>query len=62
MPSLIDLLIFQIAPNFLGTLISKILVKGSDPSGYKKAFTNPLRSVTPLIEKVSGMDELSVIE
>lgn len=42
----------KIAPNFLGTLISKVLLRGSDPSGYGKADTNPLRSVTPLVEKI----------
>lgn len=54
--TLLILFVPQIAPNFLGTLISKVLLRGSDLSGYEKANTNPLRSVTPLVEKVSGQD------
>nr|XP_045612827.1 uncharacterized protein LOC123767304 isoform X4 [Procambarus clarkii] len=44
--------IFKDSPNFLGSLMSMILKRGSDPSGYKKAFMNPLRSATAFVDKM----------
>ncbi|XP_042219611.1 uncharacterized protein LOC121864602 isoform X3 [Homarus americanus] len=42
----------KIAPNFLGSLISMILKRGSDPSGYKKILKEPLRSIIPFVDKM----------
>lgn len=42
----------KVAPNFLGTVMYKLLIKGSDSSAYGKTLTNPLRSIVPLVEKM----------
>lgn len=44
--------IIKASPNFLGSLMSMILKRGSDPSGYKKAFMNPLRSATAFVDQM----------
>ncbi|XP_071525034.1 uncharacterized protein [Panulirus ornatus] len=49
----------KVAPNFLGTLMSLILRRGSDPSGYKKIRTDPLRTINPLVEEMyRSLEEL----
>ncbi|KAG7170278.1 hypothetical protein Hamer_G016081 [Homarus americanus] len=44
-----DTITSHIAPNFLGSLISMILKRGSDPSGYKKILKEPLSSLEDFI-------------
>ncbi|XP_063866614.1 uncharacterized protein LOC135103790 isoform X1 [Scylla paramamosain] len=42
----------KIAPNFLGTLIYKLLKRGSDIGAHEKILTSPLRFIMPLVEKM----------
>ncbi|MPC53686.1 hypothetical protein E2C01_047584 [Portunus trituberculatus] len=42
----------EIAPNFLGTLIYKLLKRSSDIGAFDKIHTSPLRSIIPLVEKM----------
>ncbi|XP_045104068.1 uncharacterized protein LOC123499719 isoform X2 [Portunus trituberculatus] len=42
----------KIAPNFLGTLIYKLLKRSSDIGAFDKIHTSPLRSIIPLVEKM----------
>ncbi|XP_042866194.1 uncharacterized protein LOC122249421 [Penaeus japonicus] len=42
----------KVAPNFLGSLMTKVLERGSDPSAYKKILTDPLRDLNDAVDKM----------
>lgn len=50
----------RVAPNFLGTLMMKIMEKGEDPEAYKKLLTNTLRHLTGPVNQMYQELELIV--
>ncbi|XP_063590326.1 uncharacterized protein LOC134767211 [Penaeus indicus] len=50
----------KVAPNFLGNVMAKVLERGSDPSGYKKILTEPLRDLNKAVDEMHATLEAAI--
>lgn len=50
----------KVAPNFLGNVMAKVLERGSDPSGYKKILTDPLRDLNKAVDEMHSALETAI--